>query len=186
MIDTESALWEAVGANPACALARGILADWYDEQGDADTAAGLRATAEKVPENGRGDPCWTWHSDLNGKLTGAHRLPMRLYAALTGKARTDAAGGPLAWFEVKGTTDRLWRDYPTARTAVADLVAAWVKGSVSCDPEVNCGPREPEPCPECGGRGKTHRPYPGGRDRCDTCSGTGNLAPGQCSEMIQK
>ena len=166
MISTEDALWEAVGANPADSLPRLVLADCLDEQGEADTAAGLRATADRRPmkcdwqsPRANTNPHWTWlpdtESDAEDEQAAAVGHP--LFAALS--------LGP------DRPPDDCYRDYPTARAAIADLVAAWVAVNTTC--------------PECEGRGKTHRPYPGGWDDCSSCHGTGKVAHRQCSETIQ-
>ena len=183
----EDAFWAAIDANPGDSLVRGVFADWLDERGDqvsADTAAGLRATAEYVPDKEQGDACFAWFSQSRF-LTGPHRLPADLFGKLSGQPITSSTGGPLTPQEVTEKS-RLWRDYPSARAAVADVVRAWVrvereKGKVKCR--------------RCGGTGRLFDVLHGGPRRhphkryvieppppsrpCPDCSGTGKPTPAE-------
>ena len=134
---TEDALWCAVCARLDDALPRGVLADWYDERnepGDADTAAGLRATADRVPVQVRGGfdgPSleWRWFRGDTGTVHGLGDLPPEVFDAL--------AGGELN----SGGWCYFYRPTPTARAALEDLCRAWAAV-------------EREKCGRCGGAGQ--------------------------------
>lgn len=142
---TEDALWCAVCARLDDALPRGVLADWYDERnepGDADTAAGLRATADRVPEDAssaripayrEGQLIWGWFRDSRGhKCATRCSVPAEVFDHLAGGEWTYPEGPPLA--------NMKW--FPTARAALEDLCRAWV--AVEATPK----------CGRCGGAGQ--------------------------------
>jgi uncharacterized protein (TIGR02996 family) len=150
-MDTEEALWAAVGSNPADSLPRLVLADWLEENaggvncplckgveefgrpckvcrttgrisdGRAETAAALRAIADRVPRkigyefDERGDTAWWWNAlDEPVSFNEASRISSVMFSALTA-----------------GMKDIIrpesWRHYPTASAAIRDLCSAWVK-----------------------------------------------------------
>ncbi len=141
---TEDALLAAVCDRLDDSLPRLVLADWLDEHGRPDEAAAWRATADKVPEFFKGYNVWSWQmSDIKWSF----HLSLSLFERLTGKR---FAG--------------VYRDYPTARAALLDLIAAWV--AVERGKERVCG--------RCNGDGSEQCVC----GTCHACSGSGKAVAG--------
>lgn len=134
----EDAFLSAIEANLTDTLVRGVYADWLDEHGRGDEAAAWRATADRVPWQTvvlKGQERWSWREHPEGEYRPlmpppACFLSRKLFQALP--------SGSMVGF--------VYRDYPTARAALLDLIAAW--GAVEREKE-----KKAEVCAECVGTG---------------------------------
>lgn len=128
-MSTEDAFLSAIEANLGDSLVRGVYADFLDEHNRPDEAAAWRATADRVPDKVDDTLPFVWWSGVGVGDTSL--LPEDVFDQLT--AEVDDLSSPGRLYQVDPH-----KHYPTARAALLDLVAAWVR--------VNCGEKVCERC----------------------------------------
>src|SRR5262249_23221406 len=115
---TREALYRALDADPADALALGALADWCEEQGDLAASACLRRLLRQRLRPGRkftGSPFgdYFWEHDGTPPILDdpRARLPRALWQALAGNGERRAVVS--------------FKSYVSPRAAYEALLAAW-------------------------------------------------------------
>lgn len=155
VMDTEECLLRAVCDRLDDRLPRLVLADHLDEIGRGEEAAAWRATADKRPAEYSGwiFGDWAWFPHDGRRGADPDDLEQNVFGALK-----------------DGRVSGGWRDYPTARAALLDLIAAWV--AVELEKAAVCG--------WCDGKGEERvADAAGDMDdiQCRKCSGSGKAAP---------
>lgn len=131
-MSTEEALLLEVCARLDDQLPRLVLADYLDEHDRGDEAAAWRATADRVPtaqkkrqEWGQPEDYFDWEAATDERVremsdderrARKSLIPLDVMHSLSGR-RIAGLTGPVWW----------GASYPTARAALLDLIAAWVK-----------------------------------------------------------